>query len=539
MEELFQTLSAGAKFKKRPLDEAFKRNISTNFFGEAENTCGIIDIGDYENTERIPNHIFEREEEVNAFRNRLLIKVKGSQPPHPVTKFADMNISKEIKDVVLKNIEESDWKEPTAIQMQATPAILQGRDILAGAPTGSGKTAAYVIPALSLVGKSNKSGVRVLLLAPTWELADQIHREAIRLSAGKRKLKILVLKKASIRSALARQDKHLLFTCDILVATPLRLLSALRQGLIDLSEVRLVVLDEADKLFEHESSSAPGEDSEEVEAKPQSFLGQIDEILASCTSSQLQRCLFSATLGPQVQELASGFLRDPLTVTIGVENSAASTIRQRLVFVGREDGKLLAVRQLVQQGLKPPVLLFVQSIERAKDLFQELAYDGINVDVIHADRTQQQRDEVIARFRRGDIWVLICTDLMARGVDFRAVNMVVNYDLPQTGVAYIHRIGRTGRAGRTGEAVTLFTESDIGRLRTIANVMKLSGCDVPDWMLAIKPMSTKKKKLLRAYPPKRVIIRTGYKTKKSPEAEPRALKRPKTDVLSSTHADSG
>ena len=201
----------------------------------------------------------------------------------------------------------------------------------------------------------------------------------------------------------------------------------------------------------------------------------------------LQRALFSATIGPSVQELAASFLQNPVELSIGVVNAGASSIDQRLVFVGREDGKLLAIRQLIQQGqLKPPVLLFLQNKERAKELYRELVYEGINIDVIHGDRSQQQREDVIRKFRQGETWVLICTDLMARGIDFKGVKMVINYDLPQSGVAYIHRIGRTGRAGREGEAITLFTESDIPSMRSIANVMKLSGCKVPDWLLAVK-----------------------------------------------------
>lgn len=144
----------------------------------------------------------------------------------------------------------------------------------------------------------------------------------------------------------------------------------------------------------------------------------------------------------------------------------------------REEGKLLAMRQLIAEGLRPPVLVFLQSKDRAKELFHELVYDGINVDVIHAERTQEQRDAVIRKFRAGEIWVLICTDLMARGIDFKGVNMVINYDLPQSAVSYIHRIGRTGRAGRRGLSVTFFTEADMDSLRSVANVMRLSGCEV-------------------------------------------------------------
>ena len=263
----------------------------------------------------------------------------------------------------------------------------------------------------------------------------------------------------------------------------MRLVALIRAEAIDLSHVTTVVMDEADKLFEVDTSPQA---EEEDDITRSAFLTQVDEILSMCSSDAIQRALFSATMGPLVRELADGFLVSPVHVTVGVENAGATTIKQKLLFVGREDGKLLAIRQLVQAGLQPPVLLFVQSKERAKELFRELVYDGINVDVMHADRTEQQREQVITRFRTGDIWVLICTDLMARGIDFKGVRMVINYDLPQSAVSYIHRIGRTGRAGREGEAITLFTEEDMPKLRSIANVMKLSGCEVPDWILSIK-----------------------------------------------------
>ena len=215
------------------------------------------------------------------------------------------------------------------------------------------------------------------------------------------------------------------------------------------------------------------------------------------------RALFSATLGPFVLELASGFLRDAVHVTVGKENTGASSIDQKLTFCGSEEGKLLAMRQLIQQGLRPPVLLFVQSVDRAKALFRELVFDGINVEAIHADKTQAQREDIIRQFRIGDIWVLICTDLMARGVDFKGVQMVINYDLPQSAVSYIHRIGRTGRAGKKGTAVTFFTEDDLPRLRSIANVVRQSGCAVPDWMLSIKQLTTKEKRRLKYHAPER------------------------------------
>lgn len=500
-----------------------------------KHTDDVSEVADVASSGQTKEVAFHNQEEVNAFRNRLQIKVKGENVVHPCATFSSMPIHKEVKAIIIKNIELTDWKEPTPIQMQAIPALLAGRDVLAAAPTGSGKTASFVIPVLSKLSsllhqkKSENDGIKALLLAPTKELAEQIHREANRLVFGK-KIKICLLKRNTAATAIQKQEKSGFNKYDLLISTPLRLLSLVRAEVIDLSKVQMIVLDEADKLFEldgiaegssgankdnsskkknhkkrkhdeesDDSSSDEPDDSEndtdeeedEAAAAAQrirsSFLSQVDEILAQCPDGRgVQRGLFSATIGPFVKELSESFLSNPIEITIGKENAGANTIDQRLVFVGREDGKLLAIRQIVQEGLKPPVLLFLQSVERAKELYRELIYDGINVEVIHAERTQLQREEIIRRFRVGEIWVLICTDLMARGIDFKGVQMVINYDLPQSAVSYIHRIGRTGRAGKKGTAITLFTEADMQRIRPIANVVKLSGCPVPDWMLTIK-----------------------------------------------------
>jgi ATP-dependent RNA helicase DDX52/ROK1 len=148
-----------------------------------------------------------------------------------------------------------------------------------------------------------------------------------------------------------------------------------------------------------------------------------------------------------------------------VANAAVDSVEQELLFVGSESGKLLAIRDLMRKGLQPPVLVFVQSKDRAQQLFRELIYDGLNVDVIHSDRSQQERDNIVKQFREGKIWILICTELMGRGIDFKGVNLVVNYDFPQSAISYIHRIGRAGRAGRKGKAITFFTVDDTANLR--------------------------------------------------------------------------
>ena len=176
-----------------------------------------------------------------------------------------------------------------------------------------------------------------------------------------------------------------------------------------------------------------------------------------------------------------------LIYDLGTMNTSNSNIKQTLQFASNEQGKLFALRQLVTEGkLLTPCMIFVQNIDRVKELHRELLYDGLNTGMIHAELTATQRNTVINAFRTGEIWVLITTDLLARGMDFKAINMVINYDLPSSPIAYIHRIGRTGRGGRPGTAVTFFTEQDITQLRSIANIMKFSGCEVPDWMLTIK-----------------------------------------------------
>lgn len=442
---------------------------------------------------------------------------------------------------ILRNIEGGFWKEPTPVQMQAIPVLLNGRrDVMASAPTGSGKSGAFILPALLLgsaphsvfYGGSNTSiagtkkqasqkqqnqqragEIRTLILAPSLELAAQLHREVERLGQGKPGgISALLLSKANASLIIAGQagGKQGL---DCLVSTPLRLVDSIQKGL-KLLYVRLVVLDEADRLLDAtdtgrsdkqshvrktDDSNDSGESDDEKNdsqivsvdttsgsRQSQTFLSQMDTILSEVPSTAV-RALFSATLTPTVRMLSESILRSPVDMTIassGAPGGANPDITQELMFVGREEGKLLAIRQLVARGqLRPPVLIFLESQDRAHALFSELLYDGLHVDVIHAGRSKAARERTVQSFRKGETWVLIGTDLVARGVDFRAVNMVINYDLPTSGVTYVHRIGRTGRAGRKGKAITLFTEADFDNLRTIANVMKQSGCEVPDWML--------------------------------------------------------
>jgi ATP-dependent RNA helicase DDX52/ROK1 len=242
---------------------------------------------------------------------------------------------------------------------------------------------------------------------------------------------------------------------EILISTPLKLAELCEKHPLDFLE--FMVIDEADKMFEL------------------GFVEQIDTILKQqSTEHKLCKFLFSATMQPGIEDLVRTIMQDPIKIQVGIKNSSNRLIDQKIQYVGDEQGKLLTLRQLFSGGFEPPMLVFVQSKHRAKELFHELLYDGLNVNVIHADKKKHERDEIIKQFRLGKIWVLICTDLMARGIDFKGVNAVVNFDFPQSIVSYIHRIGRTGRAGKAGKAITFFTDDDAEFLRSLANLLKKS-----------------------------------------------------------------
>lgn len=563
MDEIFNILSSSARIDKSKRAKKRKRaaELQEGPFDSASDS--------EEEDEEVPRKLASRDrtgkrdtsesklqqihqEEMAAFRRSMYIRLANKhdpQVPDPISGFQELKHPSWWSDessfatvyrAIQHNIEAGRWKEPTPIQMQGIPTLMERRDFIGCAPTGSGKSGAFIIPALllssvsqhvfysgsssdgdnnnnkksktkQLQARDSRQGeIRSLLLAPSRELAAQLHREVERLGLGKPGgLTSLLLERsnaAHVISGSAGGKKGL----DVLVTTPLRLVDCLEKGM-DVDGVRCVVLDEADRLLDatdHAATARKGSkkggsdssDDDEVgdgvadqqtsgSSRTKTFLSQMDSIFSALPTSSV-RALFSATVTPTVRSLSESILRNPLDVTIAKKGStggANTDIEQELTFVGREEGKLLAIRQLVQRGqLKPPVIVFVQSQERAQALFAELLYDGIHVDVIHAGRSRAARDNAVAKFRKGETWVLICTDLVARGVDFRAVNMVINYDLPTSGITYVHRIGRTGRAGRKGKAITLFTEADFDNLRTIANVMKQSGCEVPEWMLNMK-----------------------------------------------------
>ncbi|OWR53162.1 putative ATP-dependent RNA helicase DDX52 like protein [Danaus plexippus plexippus] len=312
-------------------------------------------------------------EEQNHFRNEHGIKAVGRHIPNALRDFNELitkyNISPSMVEVLLQ----CGYSEPTPIQRQAVPCLLENRQIVACAPTGSGKTAAFLMPLLHMLG-APQGGPRALVLCPTRELANQIYREAIRLSASTQ-LRCSVIR--SLKESKIKEREATIRKSDLVISTPNRLCYLLKQETvgINMDKVQWLVIDEADKLFEGSQ--------EEVDT----FRQQLDIILSSCKS---RLAMFSATHTPSIAKWARHNMRGLINITVGHRNAASSSVEQELLFCGNESGKLVAFRQLIQKGLKPPVLVFVQSKDRAKELFKELLYDGIQVDVIHGDRTQAQ-----------------------------------------------------------------------------------------------------------------------------------------------------
>eukprot|EP01103_Thecamoeba_quadrilineata_P004463 TRINITY_DN141_c0_g1_i1.p1 TRINITY_DN141_c0_g1~~TRINITY_DN141_c0_g1_i1.p1 ORF type:complete len:591 (-),score=120.27 TRINITY_DN141_c0_g1_i1:27-1742(-) len=487
--------------------EENEQPTNTNDFDEDEDEDEDDIEGDKANkTElthtQIKKKINTRAYQMNLLRKTHKIYVKGTDAPDPVASFDELLDNKMIRKYLHKNILNAEFSSPTPIQMQAIPIMIKRRDLVALAPTGSGKTLSYVAPMLAILKKPEKQGFRGLVLCPTRELAIQIHHEFVKFAKGK-EFRIHVLSKVKSN---VHQYNEQTTKLDILIATPLKLIYLIQQNSINLSTVQVLVLDEADKLFEL------------------GFVKQIDEILHACTNSKKQIALFSATISPEVEDLAKTVMHDHLQLHIGKRGSAADTIKQKLVYTGTEEGKTIAFRQLIAQGIKPPILVFVQSRERALSLFREMVYDGITVDIITADRTLPQRDLIVKNFRLGKLWVLIATDLMARGMDFKGINYIINYDFPQTIAQYIHRVGRTGRAGRTGESITFFNDEDLPLLRDVASVMQKTGCEVPEWIFKTRRISGAEKKKLQYQP----VVRETISTEHAPEyARPQKRKRPR------------
>ncbi|MDQ3185068.1 MAG: DEAD/DEAH box helicase [Pseudomonadota bacterium] len=365
--------------------------------------------------------------------------------------FDQLNLSAEI----LRAIADQGYTEPTPIQAQAIPPILEGKDIMGGAQTGTGKTAGFTLPMLHrLQSHANTSvsparhPIRALILVPTRELAAQVY-ESVKTYG-----KYLPLKSAVVYGGINMdpQVKDLRAGVEILVATPGRLLDHIEQKTMSLSKVEILILDEADRMLD------------------MGFMPDIKRILA-LIPQQRQSLMFSATFSEEIKKLADKLLKQPVLIEVARRNSIAELVTHVVHPVGRDRKRELLAHLIKSHDLKQ-VLVFVRTKHGASRLAQQLERDGITATAIHGDKSQPQRTQALAEFKQGLVRVLVATDVAARGLDIEDLPHVVNFELPTTPEDYIHRIGRTGRAGTKGDAISLVCEDENELLAGIEKLLK-------------------------------------------------------------------
>ncbi len=348
---------------------------------------------------------------------------------------------------LVRSVMEQGYTEPTPIQTQAIPVVLAGRDLLGAAQTGTGKTAAFALPILELLGKSTRHAIRVLVVTPTRELASQVEQDFR--TYGKH----LDLKTATIFGGVGMQPQvdALRRGVDILVATPGRLLDHVGEKTVDLSQIEILVLDEADRMLD------------------MGFIHDVRKILALLPTAR-QNLLFSATFPDEIRELAASFMKDPATVEVARRNTPAELVAHVQHPVAQERKREL-LAHLVKSNDWRQVLVFVRTKHGANRLAHQLSRTGIEADAIHGNKNQNHRTRTLKRFKDNELRVLVATDIAARGLDIEALPHVVNYDLPHVAEDYVHRIGRTGRAGVEGEAVSLVSHDERPLMKAIEKLM--------------------------------------------------------------------
>jgi ATP-dependent RNA helicase RhlE len=350
------------------------------------------------------------------------------------------------------------YTHPTPIQSQAIPQLLRGKDLLGIAQTGTGKTAAFALPLLQRLDEENSPArprrPRALILAPTRELALQIHEELDRFG------RYMGLRQAFIFGGVSQnpQVRALAKGLDVVVATPGRLLDLAAQRHIDLSEVSVLVLDEADRLLD------------------MGFVRDVKRIVAQ-TPKTRQSLLFSATMPNEVARLAREILDDPVRVDVSPKQVTVKEIDQRVVMVGTGD-KQRMLEHLLRGDEVSRAIVFTRTKHGANKVARKLEKAGIGAEAIHGNKSQNARQRALRSFKNGDAWVLVATDIAARGIDIDAVSHVFNYELPHEPESYVHRIGRTGRAGATGAAWSLVDPSERNRLRAVERLIRFAPAEV-------------------------------------------------------------
>jgi ATP-dependent RNA helicase RhlE len=358
--------------------------------------------------------------------------------------FADLGLSPEL----LRAVAEQGYTTPTPIQLQAIPAVLADRDVLAGAQTGTGKTAAFILPILHRLGAPPGRTARVLVLTPTRELAAQIAESAHAYGKYLPFRTLVVFGGVNIK----QQILNLRGGCDILVATPGRLLDLAGQGAVDLRAVRCLVLDEADRMLD------------------MGFMPAIKRVL-KLLPAQRQNLMFSATYSGEIRELASRMLRNPASIEVAARNATAAGVDHQIYRVPK-DHKRHLLAHLIGAGNWHQVLVFTRTKHGANRLTKQLQSTGILATAIHGNKSQAARTKALHDFKTNKVTALVATEVAARGLDIKELPHVVNYELPNVPENYIHRIGRTARAGGSGQAVSLVSPDEAPLLKDIEALLR-------------------------------------------------------------------
>lgn len=369
----------------------------------------------------------------------------------PVMAFAQLQLSPPLARAVA----EMGYETMTPIQAQAIPVVLQGRDVMGAAQTGTGKTAAFALPLLQRMLRHENAStsparhpVRALVLLPTRELADQV-AEQVKLYGKYTELRsTVVFGGMDMKPQTAELKKGV----EVLVATPGRLLDHIEAKNCVLNQVEYVVLDEADRMLDI------------------GFLPDLQRILSYLPKQRIT-LLFSATFSPEIKRLANSYLQNPVTIEVARSNATASTVEQHFYSVGDED-KRHALHQILRQRALKQAFVFVNSKLGCARLARSLEHEGLKTTALHGDKSQDERLKALESFKKGEVDLLVCTDVAARGLDIKDVPAVFNFDIPFNAEDYVHRIGRTGRAGAEGLAVNFVSKSD---MRLVADIEKLIG----------------------------------------------------------------
>ena len=379
-----------------------------------------------------------------------------------ITTFPDFGLHPSL----LQAISDTGYTSPTPIQAAAIPLVLDGRDVMGAAQTGTGKTAAFTLPILHrLMPLANTSAsparhpVRALILAPTRELADQVYNSVAQYSKYTPLRSTVVFGGVDI----GPQKEALRRGCEILVATPGRLLDHVEQKTLNLSQVGLLVLDEADRMLD------------------MGFMPDLDRIVRLLPARR-QGLLFSATFSNEIRKLARSLLNNPAEVEVAARNATADTVTQVVYSLSPSEKRAAVVHLVQSRGLRQ-VIVFSNTKIGCSRLARELRRDGVKAESIHGDKSQADRMKALEAFKAGELEVLVATDVAARGLDVAGVPCVINYDLPYNAEDYVHRIGRTGRAGASGEAINFHVAGDEDRL--LADIEKLIGRKIPKGELAL------------------------------------------------------